>query len=280
MIGQASVGLGVGLLTSAFLLGMRHGVDWDHIAAITDLTATQEHPRRGVALGMLYALGHGLVVLAIGVVAIVAGKGLPGSLDALFGRIVGWTLVLLGLYVLWALVKHRKGFRMQSRWMLVIGGVRRLVRRFGRRGPVSHEHPHGAHDAVHHDESGDQSSGPTVHSHAHTHDPAWDYGARASFGVGMLHGVGAETPTQVVAFLAASRAGGTAAGVFVLVAFLVGLFLSNTLMTVASAYGFKEAARRRRVQLSLGIVTAAVSLVVGGLLVLGQDAVLPAFFVG
>ena len=29
-------------VVAAFLLGMRHGIDWDHIAAITDIGATQE----------------------------------------------------------------------------------------------------------------------------------------------------------------------------------------------------------------------------------------------
>ena len=28
------------LLTTALLLGVRHGIDWDHIAAITDITST------------------------------------------------------------------------------------------------------------------------------------------------------------------------------------------------------------------------------------------------
>ena len=96
----------------------------------------------------------------------------------------------------------------------------------------------------------------------------------------MLHGVGAETPTQVVTFLAAAQAGGVAAGIVVLVTFLVGLFVSNTAITVASAYGFREASRRRRWQLGLGAVTAVVSLLVGVLFALGQDATLPAFFAG
>ena len=29
-----------GLLLTAFVLGIRHGIDWDHIAAITDITST------------------------------------------------------------------------------------------------------------------------------------------------------------------------------------------------------------------------------------------------
>src|SRR3989337_921828 len=30
----------VGLLITALVLGLRHGIDWDHIAAITDITST------------------------------------------------------------------------------------------------------------------------------------------------------------------------------------------------------------------------------------------------
>lgn len=172
---------------------------------------------------------------------------------------------------------------MQSRWMLIIGGTRRLVRRIRSRRPVEHEHRHAAHVDVHHVHGPDDPLEAPVHTHRHAHLPedlAADYGPGAAVAVGMLHGVGAETPTQVVTFLAAARAGGTTAGLVVLVTFLVGLFASNTAITVGVTYGFKEAIQRPRVQITLGAVTALMSLVVGILFLLGQDAVLPGFFGG
>ena len=36
----ALAGTGLGLLVTGLLLGFRHGFDWDHIAAITDITST------------------------------------------------------------------------------------------------------------------------------------------------------------------------------------------------------------------------------------------------
>jgi high-affinity nickel-transport protein len=281
----AATGLGIGLLISALLLGMRHGVDWDHIAAITDLAATQDTPRRGLFLGTIYASGHGVVVLLIGTVAIAAGRSLPAGIDALFGRIVGWTLILLGVYVAYSLIAHREGFRMQSRWMLAIRGVRKLVARFRSRRAVEHEHPHAALD-VHHetaDSGADRRGGNLVHSHRHVHAPddlADEIGGRVSFGIGMLHGVGAETPTQVVIFLAAAQAGGSAAGLAVLVAFLLGLLITNTLIAVTAAYGFRSPKQRRRFQIGLGSITALVSILVGALFALGREAVLPGFFGG
>ena len=69
-------------------------------------------------------------------------------------------------------------------------------------------------------------------------------------------------------------------GMLVLVMFLVGLFVSNTAITIGATYGFKEAMQRPRVQLTLGAVTAVMSLVLGTFFVLGADAALPAFFAG
>lgn len=54
-----ATGLGIGLIVGSLLLGLRRGVDWDHIAAITDIAATQDSPRRGFALGIVYAFGLG-----------------------------------------------------------------------------------------------------------------------------------------------------------------------------------------------------------------------------
>jgi high-affinity nickel permease len=64
---------GLGFLVTAFLFGFRHGIDWDHIAAITDITGSQDDRSQAFAFGTLYALGHALVVFVIGVAAIVLG---------------------------------------------------------------------------------------------------------------------------------------------------------------------------------------------------------------
>ena len=50
-----------GLLATSFALGLRHGFDWDHIAAIADLNSTADERRRGFALSLYYALGHAVV---------------------------------------------------------------------------------------------------------------------------------------------------------------------------------------------------------------------------
>ena len=279
-------GLGTGLLVAAFWFGFRHGIDWDHIAAITDISGSQEDRRSSILFGTLYALGHALVVFILGILAIALGERLPDSVDEVMGRVVGVTLLLLGTYVLVSLVRHGRDFRMRSRWMLVFGGVRRAAR-WARRtaSPTQPDEPVP-------DETSDEVSAPSWHhghhgrpGHHHHDRPETDptfmnYGVGTSIAVGMLHGVGAETPTQVVIFLTAAGAGGTAVGVAVLFAFIVGLLASNSLITIGSAVGFLRASSNFTVYATVAVITAVFSLVLGTLFLFGKESLLPSFFGG
>ena len=58
-----------GLLVVVYLLGMRHGMDADHLATIDGFTRANQIARPGIAgwSGVLFSLGHGAVVIAVSV---------------------------------------------------------------------------------------------------------------------------------------------------------------------------------------------------------------------
>jgi high-affinity nickel-transport protein len=292
---------GFGVLGSAFLFGFRHGIDWDHLAAITDITSSQEDRRTSVLYGTIYALGHALVVFVIGTIAILIGEELPEGVDAVMGRVVGFTLILLGVFVFVSLIKHGREFRMRSRWMLVFSGVRGAYRKIqSRRAGDATDHPHDPDDPVHVHEPGGahvavavaedlpvsqwhhgHHGRPGHHHHKHPEPDAFmNYGAGTAFVVGMLHGIGAETPTQILIFATAVGAGGKGAGEAVLIAFLVGLLISNSVITVGSAFGFLRASKNWTVYVTIAVLTGVFSLIVGTLLLFGKDTLLPAVFGG
>src|SRR5438445_13516169 len=142
----------VGLVLTAFAFGFRHGIDWDHIAALTDITGSQDETRRSMLFATLYALGHALVVFMLGFAAIVLAARLPASVDSIMEHFVGLTLIGLGIYVFFSLLRHGRDFRMRSRWMLVFaavrGGVRQLRTPGDRLTLVEHDHHHD-HDHDH-----------------------------------------------------------------------------------------------------------------------------------
>jgi len=278
---DTTTGVTLGLFVAAFLLGLRHGIDWDHIVAISDIAATQESKRRGFFVGTLYVLGHAAVVILLGIGAIALGSSIPGWLDAAAGRIVGVTLVLLGLVVLVTLFLERGSFRARSRWMILFDMTRKFVRRGAPN--TTHEHEHVAAESGHHAGFEDLADGEfrltaPLHSHEHTHDGDSEYTNRAAVSIGAIHGVGAETPTQVVVFLAAASTGGVWTGIAVLFVFVFGLAIANSAITVASVFGFSVASSRQSVQIGVGVFTAAMSIGVGLLFLTGADGILPAFF--
>ena len=297
----ASEGLRMGVVVTVFLSGLRHGIDLDHLAAISDITSSQLDRRRSLFLASLYALGHALVLMVLGVVAVVAGRRIPEALDSFMGRMIGFTLVVLGLYVIYSLIRYGRDFRLRSRWMLVLSGVRRsLLWLKGRRQPeqveVVHVHDHAEEGHHPHDRSpapaaivgGDAAVAvkTAVHAHPHKHvvpmpsDPFTEYGVWTSFGIGMIHGIGAETPTQVLLFATAAGVAGGAAGVVLLAVFVLGLFLANTAVAVASSLGFNTGKRLPIVFMALAGLTAVSSLTVGLLYLLGRADLLPAVLGG
>jgi high-affinity nickel-transport protein len=105
-------------------------------------------------------------------------------------------------------------------------------------------------------------------------------GALGALGLGVLHGVGAETPTQIVIFAGAAGVAGVWSGLLVLAAFLVGLVTANTAVAAAAAAGFLGSTRRVRLYLALSVVTAVCSLAIGGLFLLDRADLLPVILSG
>ena len=296
-MGIASLaGLGVAL-------GLRHGIDWDHLAAITDITNASittdetiqskavsapcrartplpafrttsivaglplaaancpvttivEPPRRrrdawhGFFLATMYALGHASLVIALGLAAIWFGTLLPSWVDPLMGRLVGITLLFLGFWIIYSLVRFGRDFRLQSRWMVIIALARTGWKRLRAR----------------------LSGHPVQHHHEVT-----QYGPGTAYGIGVLHGIGAETGSQALVLAGAVGATTQSAGTALLLFFTLGLLMSNSLVAAFSAFGFVSASTKRTVYMVVGIFAAMFSLVVGFLFLTGQEAALPDF---
>ncbi len=239
------------LIGTGLGLGLRHGVDFDHIAAIADVTGTQPHRGKAIILGTLYALGHASVVAVLGIAAILFGSTLPESTDAAMELIVGVTLVALGVWRFYSLWNHGADYQLRSRWMLVFA--------FARRGY----------------QWADAKLTGHVHTHPHEPQDRPAYGRRVAYGIGMIHGVGAETGSQVLLLAAAAGATSNGSGSVLLIAFTIGLVLSNSMITVGSVLGFWGSRSNRIARIAIGVVAATFSLGVGLLFLLARSSVLP-----
>lgn len=261
-------------IAAAMSLGLRHGFDWDHVAAVGDLVASSVRRGDALRLSLIYAFGHAVVVLALGTAVVILGATLPASVEGLTDRVSGLTLIVLAGYVAYSLVIRRKAPRGIGFGLV----IRALERRGARRDTVSyetieHSHPHG-HDQRHdHIHSGDaarpadetersSASVTTLHSHAHRHvavTPLDPFATRGAFAVGAIHGIGVETPTQIGVLATASGADGPAQGLALVFIFVAGMGVSNAILAVVLSTGSRTSDRIRMV-VSVAAATASVYL--------------------
>lgn len=122
--GAAGAGqpLALGLVQTAYLAGIKHSYDWDHLAAIDNSTrkfvAQRQDP---VSVGFAFSLGHSSVVILAGVL-VVAGATMVGQFmeDGSAGNLVlgligsgvsGLFLLMMGIFNGSAFVRAAQAYR-------------------------------------------------------------------------------------------------------------------------------------------------------------------------
>jgi cytochrome c biogenesis protein CcdA len=175
-----------GIFLLALIMGLRHGLDWDHVAAISDLTGTgRENTKQSMTLGFCYAFGHEIIVLLIGISLLIYTWNFPGWMDFTMGKAVGLTLLFLGLIVIRSVYIHY----MHNRKMTV--------------------------------------------------------SKKSAFGIGILHGIGAETPTQIFLFATLMGMVSVFESAVVLLLFIIGMLACHMALTWTSIKLYKRMSRFR-----------------------------------
>ncbi|HMV57488.1 MAG: hypothetical protein KF854_02685 [Nitrospira sp.] len=174
------------ILSLGFVLGLRHALDADHLAALSTVLAERPTVQASTAIGFFWGLGHTLMLLCVGTLLLALNLTIPESMANLFEFAVGGMLVALGLFL------ARRVYR--ERWHV-------------------HTHEHGGRPHVH------------LHSHHlqadHTHGH-WYQGSLRPLAIGMAHGLAGSAALMLVVL---STVTGMAQGIGYIVVFGVGSIL-------------------------------------------------------
>jgi high-affinity nickel-transport protein len=242
----------VAALGSCLVLGLKHGFDYDHLAAISDITAVQRNWRSGLRLGMTYALGHAFTVAVLGIAVLQLHLGLPQGLDHFTERLIGLTLIVLGIGVVAGILRKdahgHKHSRIESRLAIAINGFLWIVWHVRRLFNPQIPRPERFQ---------------------------WMYTGKSVFTIGMLHGVGAETPSQLGLFFLTANLGGTSRGMLGLAAFAIGLIAMNALMTASMGGAFSSSGHHPRLYHLIAWTGAAYSCGIGLIFLFGISDRLP-----
>ena len=121
IIGEIAVVLaGLGLI--CYVLGLRHGVDVDHIAAIDNTTRKLiQQGKRPSTVGMWFSLGHSTIVIALIVGLVLATRAVATNVPALesSGAIIGtlvsggflWIIGLINVIIVVGIYKVFQGLK-------------------------------------------------------------------------------------------------------------------------------------------------------------------------
>src|ERR1700759_5555827 len=180
-----------GILGIGFLLGMRHALEADHIAAVSSIAARRTGVRDIVKHGLTWGLGHTLTLFAFAGAAILLGHAIPEQLSRPLETAVGIMLVGLGAHVWWRLWRDRVHFHRHSH---DDGSVH------------IHAHSHAGENMPH-------ARAP----HAHAHGFRW-----RTLLVGLMHGMAGSAALLVVTV---SQAPSAAAGLWFFALVGVGLLI-------------------------------------------------------
>ena len=151
----------ISILFFGFLLGMRHAVEADHIAAVASLATKTTSARQGVRQGMAWGLGHTLTLFLFGSLVLFAVNIIPDKIVNGLEFAVGLMLIVLGIDVLRRVYKERVHFHAHRH------GVEK-----------THFHAHS------HKGENKRSHNPSAHKHEHTQG----FPIRALL-VGLMHGM-------------------------------------------------------------------------------------------
>jgi len=228
----SSVGLG-------FVLGMRHALDPDHLAAVSTIVTEQRSLRRSSLVGSFWGAGHALALLLAGGLILAWKLSVPARVAAALEAGVAVMLVLLGLL---AMRRSLRGLRLHAH---------------------RHSHDGSEHVHVHVHKQGERH---VDHHHAHP----LRFGVRP-FAVGVMHGLAGSAGLALVVIGAApsalaglayllALALGSTAGMFVLSA-----LMSLPLQLLASRYQLLHL----RFQMLAGACSLALGLVLFGRHALG-----------
>ena len=214
------------LLSLGFLLGLKHALDADHVAAILTIATENRTFWRSSLIGFCWGVGHTVILLVVGTAVLLFKLTIPSAWAKLFEVAVGVMLVGLGLSVGFALWRERVHLH-------------------------AHRHEHGEqHRHLH-------SHGRGAH-HDHLHRFRLEY---KSLAVGMVHGLAGSAALLLLVLAAVPSLG---VGLVYILVFGAGSILGMVFLATAMSIPFAMSAERTaRVHQTLRAAAALFSIVLG-----------------
>jgi len=147
------------LLFIGFLIGMRHALEADHVAAVASIATTTDSLKSALKHGSVWGIGHTLTLFLFGSIVILTDSIMPENMAMGLEFVVGIMLLALGIDVIRRMIREKVHFH---------------THQHGDNKPHFHAHKH--HNETEHD--------PKQHQHQHS-----SKFPRKALYIGLMHGM-------------------------------------------------------------------------------------------
>lgn len=231
--------MNVSLLFVGFLLGMRHALDADHMAAVAALATRSDTVSDSMRQGAVWGVGHTVTLFLFGSMVLLTDGLMPHRLVQALEIGVGLMLVLLGSQVLWRFVHERIHFHL-------------------------HRHDDGTCHFHAHSHAGEQAH-PAIHQHRH---PAGHSFPLRALLVGLMHGMAG---SAALILLTLQTVNSPWTGMLYIALFGIGSIAGMAALSVVIAIPLRYSTTGLTgLHNALQVVIGSVTILIGGMLVYDQ----------
>lgn len=220
------------ILLAGFLIGLRHALDADHLAAIASLVTRSRSTGETIRTGLAWGIGHTVTLFVVCGLILALGVGIPDQVAGMLEFLVGLMLVGLGVDVLRRLIKER----------LHVHGHRHAQENY-------HIHFHSHEPGTEHKDA----------THEHEHQSVLP---RRALAIGLMHGLAG---SAALLLIAVADQGSTLMALAYVALFGTGSMMGMGLLSFVIALPMMSAARAGNLAFKslnsvIGIGTAALGL--------------------
>jgi ABC-type nickel/cobalt efflux system permease component RcnA len=217
------------LLILGFLIGMRHALEADHVAAVAALTTKTTSVKSAIKQGAVWGLGHTITLFLFSTIVIMTDSIIPEKFANGLEFVVGIMLVFLGGDVIRRLIRDKIHFH-------------------------SHQHDNEVTHFHAHKHTNKQKHTGSAHRHEHTSG----FPIRALY-VGLMHGMAG---SAALIILTLQSVDSVATGLFYILMFGIGSIIGMAALSFTIAIPLRHSAKgltwlNNGLQAVIGIATIA-----------------------
>lgn len=222
----------ISLLLLGFLIGMRHALEADHVAAVASMITGNQTLRGTIRQGVAWGAGHTITLFLFGSIVIMMDSVMPKNLAQGLELVVGIMLIFLGGSVIHRVIRDRVHF---------------------------HTHCHTTGDTHFHAHSHRGEASHELSPHKHRHEKQFPFRALI---VGLVHGMAG---SAMLILITLETVKSLWIGLMYMALFGIGSMLGMAFLSFAIAIPLRESARRLTwfhniFEAAIGLITIGIGL--------------------